>query len=199
MDIEKPDLEDRLKKQISFLIEIDKVKSIFRKTRIFHTKRYENDAEHAWHLAMMAIILSEHSNQPIDILKVIKMTLIHDLVEIDAGDTFLYAEHQEEKVSNERKCAERIFGLLPDEQRDEFLSLWEEFEAKQTAEAKFAGSIDRLEPVMQNHLDQGHAWKMHHVTSDKVLNVNRQIENGSNVLWEFARTLIQESVEQGNL
>lgn len=199
MTEEKNDPKVRFQKQINFLIEIDKVKTIFRKTRIFTDKRYENDAEHGWHMGLMALILAEYSNDTIDIAKVVKMALIHDLVEIDVGDTYLYAEHQEDKVQKERKCAERIFGLLPPDQRDEFLALWEEFEAKATSEAKFAGSMDRLGPVMQNYFDNGHAWKIHNVTSDKVRKVNRQIEKGSKAIWEYVESLIDESIEKGHL
>lgn len=191
--------EERFQSQMRFLIEVDKVKSIFRRTRIFHDKRYENDAEHAWHMSLMALMLSEYSNESIDVLKVVKMALIHDLVEIDAGDTFLYQENQEDKAKKELECAERVFGLLPDDQRDEYLALWKEFEAKESAEAKFAGSLDRLGPVMQNYLDHGHAWKMHHVTSDRVLGVNKQIEKGSKKIWELAESLITEAVRSGDL
>jgi putative hydrolase of HD superfamily len=199
MTAEKTPAQERFQKQIAFLLEIDKVKSIFRKTRIFNNKRYENDAEHGWHMSLMALILAEYSNVNINIAKVVKMALIHDLVEIDVGDTYLYAEHQEDKVEKERKCAERVFGLLPADQRDEYIALWEEFEAKTTPEAKFAGSMDRLGPLMQNYYDEGHAWKIHNVTSDKVKKVNRQIEKGSLAIWEYAESLIDESIENGNL
>lgn len=199
MNTEQVKIDERLRKQIDFLIEIDKVKSVFRQTRIFHNKREENDAEHGWHMSLMALILSEYSNEKIDILKVVKMALIHDLVEIDAGDTYLYKENQEDKREKETKCAERIFGLLPDDQRDEYLELWKEFEDKKSAEAKFAGSMDRIGPLMQNALDNGHAWKKHNVTSDKVLKVNKQIENGSEKIWEFARSLIEGAVKKGDL
>jgi len=199
MTEKKNDSRKRFQRQINFLMEIDKVKSIFRKTRIFHNKRYENDAEHGWHMSLMALILAEYSNEKIDIAKVVKMALIHDLVEIDAGDTYLYAEHQEDKVEKERKCAERIFGLLPEDQRDELLALWEEFEAKQSAEAMFAGSMDRLGPVMQNYFDNGHAWKIHNVSSDKVMKVNGQIDKGSKAIWEYVESLIGDSIEKGYL
>lgn len=199
MSEEKSTLPERLKKQLNFLIEIDKVKDILRKTRTFNAKRYENDAEHAWHMSLMAIILAEHSNERIDIGKVVRMALIHDLVEIDVGDTYLYAEHQDDKVVNERKCAERLFALLPEDQGREFLALWEEFEAKETAEAKFAGSMDRLGPLMQNHYDNGHAWKIHHVTSDMVLKKNEQIKKGANAIWDYAKSIIENSIAKGDL
>lgn len=190
-------IQDRLEKQIAFLIEVDKLKNIFRQTRNFHEKRHENDAEHAWHMSLMALILSEHANSEIDVLKVVKMALVHDLVEIDVGDTFLYADNQNEKTAKERKCAERIFGLLPQDQKEEFMKLWEEFEEKETIEAKFAGSMDRLGPIMQNHFDEGHAWRKHGIASDKVLLKNRQIEKGSKIIWEFAKSLIEKSIVDG--
>jgi putative hydrolases of HD superfamily len=127
------------------------------------------------------------------------MALIHDLVEIDVGDTYLYAEHQEDKVAKERKCAERLFGLLPEDQGREFLASWEEFEAKETPEAKFAGSMDRLGPLMQNHYDNGHAWKMHNVTANMVLKKNEQIKKGSTVVWDYAKSIIENSIEKGDL
>ncbi len=192
-------IKERFQKQINFLIEIDKVKSIFRRTRIFNNKRYENDAEHGWHMSLMALILAEYSNDKIDICKVIKMALIHDLVEIDDGDTFIYADNQVDKKRYEKKCAERIFGLLPEDQYQEIMGLWEEFEAKETSEAKFAGSLDRLGPVMQNFYDNGHAWQKHNITSDKVLKVNTQIQNGSEELWEYAKSLIEKAIKNGDL
>ncbi|KMQ52763.1 phosphohydrolase [Chitinispirillum alkaliphilum] len=190
---------ERLEKQIRFLIEIDKVKNIIRRTRLISSKRYENDAEHGWHMGLMALILSEYSNEKIDICKVVKMALIHDIVEIDAGDTFLYAEDQSEKEEKEQACAKRVFGLLPQDQYEEFMSLWEEFEAKETAEAKFAGSLDRLGPVMQNYHDNGHAWRKHNITSDLVLNKNSQINKGSNRLWQYVKELIDNAVKRGFL
>lgn len=192
-------LSQRLQKQMDFIIEIDKVKSIIRKSRIFHNKRYENDAEHGWHISLMALVLAEYANEKIDICKVIKMALIHDLVEIDAGDTLLYAANRIDAVNDERKCAQRIFGLLPEDQCNEFLALWEEFEAKETPEAKFAGAMDRLEPLMQNYHDDGHAWKKHNIPAEKVLKLNRQIENGSTTIWNIAKSLIDESIQKGYL
>ncbi len=192
-------LTQRMQKQLNFIIEIDKVKSIVRKSRIFHNKRYENSAEHSWHMSLMALVLAEYSNEKIDIGKVIKMALIHDLVEIDAGDTLLYAASRKDAAKDERKCAERIFGVLPDDQYKEFLALWEEFEAKETAEAKFAGAMDRLEPVMQNYYDNGHTWKKHDIPAEKILKLNKQIDNGSNALWDYAKSIIEESIQKGYL
>lgn len=192
-------LAQRMQKQLNFIIEIDKVKSIVRKSRIFHNKRYENDAEHGWHMSLMALVLAEYSNDKIDICKVIKMALIHDLVEIDAGDTLLYAANRNDAAKDERKCAERVFGILPDDQYKEYFALWEEFEAKETAEAKFAGAMDRLEPLMQNYYDNGHTWKKNDIPAEKVLNLNKQMEKGSNTLWDYAKSLIEESIQKGYL
>ncbi len=189
----------RLRQQLEFIIEIDKVKSIIRKSRTFHNKRYENDAEHGWQISMMALVLAEYANEKIDIGKVIKMTLIHDLVEIDAGDTFLYAANRNDATINERECAKRIFGMLPEDQCNEFMALWEEFEAKETPEAKFAGVLDRLEPLMQNYHDEGHTWKKYSIPSEKVLALNSKIEQGSAVIWEYAKSMIEDAVRRGYL
>lgn len=190
----------RLRKQLEFIIEIDKVKSIIRKSRTFHNKRYENDAEHGWHISMMALVLAEYANEKIDISKVIKMTLLHDLVEIDAGDTFLYAANRNDATVNERACAKRIFGMLPEEQCNEFMALWEEFEAKETPESKFAGVMDRLEPLMQNYNDEGHTWKKHSVPSEKVFQLNRQqMKKGSETIWNYAKSIIEDAVKKGYL
>jgi len=186
-------MKDRLEKQIRFLIEIDRVKHIFRQTRLFDHSRHENDAEHSWHLAIMAIILAEHANSHVDAAKVIKMVLIHDIVEIDAGDTLVYAEHlNEKKIDAEQAAARRIFGLLPEDQRDEMIRIWEEFEKKETIEAKFAGALDRLEPVLQNCMDNGYAWKNHGIPKEHVLSLNSRIGYGSQALWDYIRKMIED-------
>ncbi|MGA2107162.1 MAG: HD domain-containing protein [Syntrophorhabdales bacterium] len=194
-------VENRLDLQLRFIIEIDRLKHIMRRTRLFDNSRHENDAEHGWHLAMMAMALAEYSNKPVDVNKVVRMVLVHDIVEIDAGDTFLYDEAAGLlKEEAERKAAERIFGLLPDDQARELKSLWEEFEARTSAEARFAAAIDRLEPMMQNALTAGHAWKQHNVRKSQVVQKNRPIvEAGSRELWRFAETLIARAVEMGHL
>lgn len=192
---------DRLEQQLKFIIEIDKLKNIYRKTRLVHDTRLENDAEHSWHLTMMAIILSEHANeQDIDLLKVIKMLLIHDIVEIDAGDTFVYdVEGQKTKQEREEKAAVRIFGLLPEDQGQESIALWREFELKQTKEARYAAALDRLQPLLFNYYNQGATWKENGVTSERVIKVNQQIELGSDTLWAYARRVIEQAIEKGYL
>ena len=187
-------------KQIEFIKEIDKLKYIQRRTRLFNSDRNENDAEHSWHLAMMAIILSQHSNTPIDVLKVVKMVLIHDIVEIDAGDTFIYDTAKNHvNTADERLAAERIFGLLPKEQADDLIAIWEEFEAGETDEAKFAKSMDRLEPLLQNVSNNGGTWKEYDVDYKKVYEKKQVIKNGSVSIWDYAEKLIEESVANGIL
>lgn len=186
--------------QIAFIKEIDKVKYIQRKTKLFNSDRYENDAEHSWHLALMAIVLAEHSNEPIDVLKVVKMVLIHDIVEIDAGDVFIYdTVKNHSNTDEERLAANRIFGLLPKNQAEELIAIWEEFEAGETNEAKFAKSMDRLEPLLQNTSNDGGTWKEFGVNYQRVYEKKSVIKEGSKTLWNYAEGLIDESVEKGIL
>ncbi|RVT73987.1 HD domain-containing protein [Flavobacterium sufflavum] len=186
--------------QIAFIKEIDKVKYIQRKTKLFNSDRNENDAEHSWHLALMAIVLAEHSDEPVDILKVVKMVLIHDIVEIDAGDTFIYdSQKNHSNTDEERLAANRIFGLLPKQQADELIAIWEEFEAGETKEAKFAKAMDRLEPLLQNTSNNGGTWKEFDVSYKKVYEKKSVIKEGSSTLWNYAEGLINESVEKGIL
>jgi len=168
---------------------------------VIDDRRQENDAEHSWHLALMAIFLSEHANQPdLDMLKVVKMVIIHDLVEIYAGDTFCY-NYEAAKDKNEREtaAAQKIFGLLPKDQRLEFRSLWDEFEEVQSAEARFAAALDRLQPLLLNFHTEGAAWKKHGVTRSQVIERNRHIAKGSAELWDYAKWLIDESVKRDYL
>lgn len=193
-------ISDNLLKQIAFIKEIDKVKYIQRKTKLFNSDRNENDAEHSWHLAIMAVVLAEHSNENIDVLKVIKMLLIHDIVEIDAGDTFIYdTQKNHTNTDEERLAANRIFGLLPKAQAEELIEIWEEFEAGETKEAKFAKSMDRLEPLLQNTSNNGGTWAEFGVDYDKVYNKKKVIKEGSEVIWDYAENLINESVDKGIL
>lgn len=191
---------DNLTKQLNFIKEIDKIKYIQRKTKLFNSNRPENDAEHSWHLAMMTIVLAEHADYPIDILKVIKMVLIHDIVEIDAGDTFIYdTQKNHTNTDNELLAAKRIFGLLPRQQADELIAIWEEFEMGVTNEAKFAKSMDRLEPLLQNVSNNGGTWKEFDVDYSKVYEKKKAIKNGSSSLWNYAKNMINESVSTGIL
>ena len=189
----------RLRRHLAFLKEIDKTKSIFRRTRLFDGSRHENDAEHSWHLALMALTLAEHANaETLDLSRVVKMVLIHDIVEIDVGDTIVYdTSLREAKKAEEARAAARIFGLLPDEQRAEFVTAWEEFEARETAEAKFAAAIDRLEPILQNAADCGRAWREHGVTQDQARAANCHIAEGSAGLWQYVEELFAACAARG--
>lgn len=191
---------ENLVKQIAFIKEIDKIKYIERRTKLFNSDRNENDAEHSWHLALMAIVLSEYSDAEIDLLKVVKMVLIHDIVEIDAGDTFIYdTQKNHDNTTEETNAAERIFGLLPEKQAKEFIALWTEFEEGVSAEAKFAKAMDRFEPLLQNTSNNGGTWEEFDVRYQAVYGKKKVIGKGSATLWEYAQQLIEESVEKGIL
>jgi putative hydrolase of HD superfamily len=191
---------ERLGRQIAFIVEIDKLKHILRQTMLIDGSRQENDAEHSWHLSIMAMVLSEYAAQPVDILKVIKMVLVHDLVEIDAGDTYIYDEKgNADKAEREQKAADRIFTLLPPPGASELRACWEEFEARQTPEALFAAALDRLQPLLHNFHSEGRMWRQHGITSDRVLKRNQPFFAGAPGLWLYARELIEESVRRGYL
>lgn len=190
----------RLAQQIDFIVAVDRLKQVFRQTRLIDDQRRENDAEHSWHLALMAVVLQEYATDEIDISRVLAMHLIHDLVEIDAGDTFAYDDAgQADREERERAAAERIFGLLPADQRASMLALWEEFEARETADARYAAALDRLHPVLLNYHTDGGAWRRHGVRQARVVAVNRHMEEGAPELWEFARRLIDDAVAEGKL
>ncbi len=193
-------MDVRLKKQLDFSLEIDKEKNVFRQTHLSGHGRNENDAEHAWHMAIMAYILREYANEEVDIAKVMLMCLIHDIVEIDAGDTYAYDE-QSLKTQKEREDAakERIFSLLPDEQKQEFISLFDEFEAFRTAEAKFAHAMDNLQPLLLNHSNGGSDWKAHQVTADQIYARQNKTRLGSEKLFEVTDRFIQENIAKGSL
>ena len=191
-------INERLLSQVAFIHEIDKLKYIHRKTRLFNSERSENDAEHSWHLAMMTIVLAEHSNVKVDVLKVLKMVLIHDIVEIDAGDVFLYDTNKMHcNTIAERQAAERIFGLLPKDQFEELMALWEEFEACETAEAKFAKSMDRFEPLLQNVSNDGGTWKEYGVDYSKVYKTQLVIKDGSAAIWDVAKPMLEQTMLKG--
>lgn len=186
-------ITDDLQKQIDFVHEIDKLKYIQRMTCLFNSDRNENDAEHSWHLCMMALVMAPQSNEKLDMLKVLKMLLIHDVVEIDAGDTFLFdTTKNHTNTEEELKAAQRIFGMLPDDQAKELIAIWEEFEAAESAEAKFAKAIDRLAPMMQNATNNGGTWSQHNVPYDTVIEKKKKIKDGSETLWDYAKSLADE-------
>lgn len=191
---------DRLGQQLAFLLELDKAKSVLRRSYVTDGSRLENDAEHMWHLAMFVLVLAEHAGEPIDVAKVLKMVLIHDIVEIDAGDAFVYDDAARVgKAALELAAAERLYGLLPPDQAEELRGLWDEFEAKETAEARFAGAVDRLQPLLLNLTTEGRSWKEHGVTADRVLDLNARIALGSPVLWHHVEGLLRQAVTDGHL
>ncbi|EGQ7780471.1 HD domain-containing protein [Vibrio parahaemolyticus] len=190
---------DRLEKQLALLIELDKLKSVLRRTRVKSAEgRLENSGEHSWHVALMAVLMEEHANAPVDICRVMKMLLIHDVVEIDAGDTFVYdTAATKEQAEKEIKAAERLFGMLPTDQGQELLALWLEFEAAQSDDAKYAKALDRLIPMLLNYHTNGQSWKENSVTREQALTINKRIEFGSVTLWDKAKELIEEATEKG--
>lgn len=192
---------ERLKKQLDFILQADAEKEIERRTLISSGKRFENDSEHAWHMALMAILLSEYANEKIDVLKTVTMILIHDIVEIDAGDTYCY-DYELGKSQRERelKAADRIYALLPDDQAKKLRALWDEFEANETPEANFAHAMDCLQPTMLNNATGGVMWKKNSIKLSQVLKRNEYTEKGSKELWNYQlNELIMKNVENGNL
>lgn len=193
-------MEERLKKQYAFLMEIDKMKQIYRQTHIRGRSRQENDAEHSWHLAMMAFLLSEHANENVDVLKVMKMVLVHDLVEIDAGDTYAYdAVGNETKRERELTAADRIFGILPEDQGEEIRALWDEFEAYETAEARFAHTLDNFQPLSLNDENGGKDWECHQVKKSQILKRNEKTATGSQTIWKYMEEVIARNVKEGKI
>ncbi|ENN6983302.1 HD domain-containing protein [Vibrio parahaemolyticus] len=190
---------ERLEKQLALLIELDKLKSVLRRTRVKRAEgRLENSGEHSWHVALMAVLMEEHANAPVDICRVMKMLLIHDVIEIDAGDTFVYdTAATKEQAEKEIKAAERLFGMLPTDQGQELLALWQEFEAAQSDDAKYAKALDRLIPMLLNYHNNGQSWKENSVTREQALTINKRIEFGSVTLWDKAKELIEEATEKG--
>ncbi len=193
----------RLDEQIAFLVEIDKLKSILRQTPIADGSRRENTAEHSWHLAMFAVVLAEHSPEPVDVSKVILMLLLHDIVEIDAGDTFIYAATDAavaaQQEADELAAAHRIFSLLPIDQAARLRAIWDEFEAKETAESKFAKSIDRLQPMLLNRVSGGGSWTAHGIAADKTRRLIHSTMQPGSTLTAFALQLVDHAVAEGLL
>lgn len=193
--------DNRFQKQLDFIREIDKEKQIFRQTYIADATRKENDAEHAWHMAIMAFLFSEYANEEIDVLRTIRMILIHDVVEIDAGDTYAYDEvGKQSQREREEKAAKRLFGMLPEDQAKDLLDLWEEFEAGETKEARFARALDNFQPMMLNDATNGIAWEEHEVAVSKILKRNERTPRGSVELWDYAKeNFIEKNVSLGHI
>ncbi len=193
-------MDERLKQQLDFALEIDKEKNIFRQTHLSGHGRNENDAEHAWHMAIMAYILKEYSNEPIDVARVMLMCLIHDIVEIDAGDTYAYdAENLKTQKAREDAAKDRIFSLLPKEQKEELIQLFDEFEAFQTPESKFAHAMDNLQPLMLNNSNGGSDWKEHSVSAAQVYGRQEKTRLGSEKLFEVIDQILQENIRKGTI
>jgi putative hydrolases of HD superfamily len=192
---------ERLTRQISFLLEIDKLKNVLRKTFLIDKSRLENTAEHSWHVSLMAVVLLEHANDSsLDLNHVIRMLLLHDLVEIDAGDTFAYdTQGYLDKEERENAAATRLFGLLPEDQRGEWMALWREFEDGITYESKYAAALDRLQPVIHNHYTGGVSWQKNGITRSQVLKRLAPVKEVSDTLWKFTQDVLQSSIDQGIL
>jgi putative hydrolases of HD superfamily len=191
--------DDRFGQQIAFILEIDKLKQVLRRTLLLAGRR-ENSAEHSWHLATMVSVLAEYANEKVDVTRVTQMALVHDIVEIDAGDVFAYDEAAyAQKAVREQQAAERIFNLLPSDQARWVRGLWDEFEEQQTAESRFANALDRLQPILLNYAKQGEMWRQHGVTAARVLARNRVIAAGSQRLWEHVQSLVAEALRKGFL
>ena len=189
-----------LERQMKFIMELDKTKQIGRQTYLSDGSRKENDAEHSWHMALMVFLLADYANEPIDVLKTMKMILLHDVIEIDAGDTYAYdAEGNQTKRARECAAADRIFGLLPEGQGQECRLLWEEFEAMETPEAKFANMLDKIQPLLLNDASGGRSWREHGIKKSQVMARNARVHEGSEELWAYAKRLIEKNVETGNL
>lgn len=190
----------RLEQQIAFILEIDKVKNVFRQTYLSDRNRKENDAEHSWHIAIMAMLLQEYTKEPIDVLRVMTMVLIHDLVEIDAGDTYAYdAAGNATKREREVKAAERIFGLLPEDQGAYFRELWDEFEEYKTADAQYAHLLDNLQPLLLNDASGGASWEEHIVKKSQIYKRNERLPEISDVIWEHMKSVVERNVEKGKV
>ena len=193
-------MDERLKRQLDFALEIDKEKNILRQTHLSGHGRRENDAEHAWHMAIMAYLFKEYSNEPVDISKVMLMCLIHDIVEIDAGDTYAYDDAGlKTQKAREDAAKERIFSLLPDDQKEELVKLFDEFEEYETPESKFTHAMDNLQPLMLNNSNGGGDWKEHKVTAEQVYGRQGKTQLGSERLYEVIDNIIQENIRKGNI
>ena len=193
-------MDERLKKQLDFSLEIDKTKNVFRQTSLSGSGRKENDAEHSWHMAVMAYLLREYSNERVDIAKVMIMCLIHDIVEIDAGDTYAYdSENIKTQKLREEKAKERIFSILPDDIKSEFISIFDEFEEYETAESKFAHAMDNLQPLILNNSNGGSDWREHNVTAEQVYSRQNKTKLGSQKLFEIVDEIIRKNIEKKSI
>lgn len=199
-DGDKRTAQHRLQQQLAFILEADRLKQVIRRSYLVDASRLENSAEHSWHLALMALVLQEHANEEVSLLRVLQMVVIHDLVEIDCGDTYLFDDAaQAGKLAREELAAARLFGLLPPDQAAEFYALWQEFEARETADARFANALDRLIPLLHNYHSRGRSWQEHGIRSQQVRDRLASIDSGSVELWSYAEALIEAAVAEGIL
>ena len=189
----------RLERQMDFIVEIDKIKNIARKSMVFDGSHFENDAEHSWTISVLAILLKEYSNFEINLEKVLVMLLIHDIVEVYAGDTFLYSDKRKTAHIDEEKSAEKIFGFLEEDQKQYFIKVWKEFEERKTNESKFATVFDRIEPLLQNYMTKGYTWKKNKITYNMIIEKNGKIKEGSEEIWAFVQKLLKLCIEKGYL
>jgi putative hydrolase of HD superfamily len=196
-----PDQSHRFQQQIEFVLEVDKLKQVLRQTILMDRSRRENSAEHSWHIALMVSLFAEYSPAPdLDLMRVVKMLLMHDLVEIDAGDTYCYdAAGRLDQAQREEIAARRIFGLLPEDQGSELRSLWDEFEKKESPESKFANALDRVQPFLHNYFTDGQTWQENQISSRQVRDRMRLVRHGAPALWEYVNSLIEDAVERGIL
>ncbi len=191
---------ERLQEQIDFIMELDKIKKIVRQTPLSDGSRKENDAEHSWHMAVMCLVLAEYANEPIDMAHTLGMILMHDVVEIDAGDTYAYdTAGNETKRERELSAADRIFHLLPEGQAEKLRQLWDEFEEGKTPEARFANALDKIQPILLNHASHGVSWEEHQIHLAQILKRNEKTADGTRAVWEYARNLIDENVREGHI
>ncbi len=196
-----PDQSGRFKRQIDFILEADKLKNTLRRTILTDRSRHENSAEHSWHIALLALVLSEYAaGDTIDVFRVLKMLLVHDLVEIDAGDTYCYDDQgRQDQTRRELQAADRIFNILPEDQARSFLKLWEEFEAGETPESRLANALDRLQPFLHNYFTEGQTWQENNIKSSQVVSRMQPVEEGSPFLWEYIEALIEDAIMKGYL
>ena len=192
------DFPKKLQQQMIFIAEVDKLKNIFRRTILTDSSRRENDAEHSWHLALMAIVLEEYTAEPVNLGRVLTMVTVHDLIEIYAGDTFAFdAAANQDKAQREQAAAEKLFGMLDQEQGHKFRQLWEEFDAMNTADSRFAASLDRIQPFMHNVLTEGHTWKLGSVTKEQVYRRMAPVKTGTPALWPWLESQVASAIEKG--
>ena len=192
--------DNRLARQVRFIREIDRLKQVRRRTYLTDGSRLENSVEHSWHLALMAMLLAEHANEAVDLIRVLEMVLIHDIVEIDAGDTFAYDETGlKDQAARENAAADRLFGMLPPDQETRFRELWEEFETGETAEARFAEALDRFQPMLHNVVTRGKSWSEHGIRKHQVVEKNRHMKDGAEALWDYIRDRVDILAREGVL